>query len=135
MKKFGAVLIILATARVPLCLAADQGRSSREPLTAKEVRRAEKESRTADDHLRLAAYYESKASQKQADLTEQEELANNLRRTSMAMRTKIPNPYWNAQALVRLYREQLKTLTKLAADHRKTAESLQTGAGPGHGRP
>ena len=49
-------------------------------------------------------------------------------KTSMATRTKIPNPYWNAQALARLYREQLNTLTKLAAKHRKMAESLQAGA-------
>jgi hypothetical protein len=46
----------------------------------------------------------------------------------MVMRTRIPNPYWNAQALARLYREQLMKLTKLAAEHRKIAESLQSGA-------
>ena len=40
---------------------ADPPSSPGEPLTAKEVRRAEKEARTADDHLRLAAYYEYQA--------------------------------------------------------------------------
>ena len=107
---------------------ADPPSSPGEPLTAKEVRRAEKEARTADDHLRLAAYYEYQARLKQAELTEQEHLVDYWGKTSMATRTKIPNPYWNAQALARLYREQLNTLTKLAAKHRKMAESLQAGA-------
>jgi hypothetical protein len=95
------------------------GAASGEPLTAKEVRKAEKEARTADDHLRLAEFYEYAARAKQAELTEQEQLVNYWGQTSMATRTKIPNPYWNAQALARLYREQLKTLTKRAAEHRK----------------
>jgi hypothetical protein len=107
-----------------------RGASSGEPLSAKEVRKAEKEARTADDHLRLASYYEYAARAKQAELAEQEQLANYWGRTSMATRTKIPNPYWNAQALARLYREQLATLTKRAAEHRRIAESLQPRAVP-----
>jgi hypothetical protein len=73
--------------------------SSGEPLTAKEVRRAEKNARTAEDHIRLAEYYENEAQRKQAELREQEDLVSYWGRTSMATRTKIPNPYWNAQAL------------------------------------
>jgi hypothetical protein len=109
---------------------ASGGSPSGEPLSAKEVRKAEKEARTADDHLRLAEYYEYAARAKQAELAEQEQLANYWGRTSMATRTKIPNPYWNAQALARLYREQLKTLTKRAAEHRRIAESFQPRTGP-----
>jgi hypothetical protein len=120
-------LALLFAATVP---GADPASSSGEPLTAKEVRKAEKEARTADDHLRLASYYESEARLKQAELKEQEQLVDYWGRTSMATRTKIPNPYSNAQALARLYREQLKTLMKRAAEHRKKAESLQTGTGP-----
>ena len=115
-------MALVLVARVP---GADPGSPSGEPLTAKTVHRAEKEARTADDHLQLAAYYEFEARLKQAELTEQEKLVNYWGQTSMAMRTKIPNPYWNAQALARLYREQLMKLTKLAAKHRKIAESLR----------
>jgi hypothetical protein len=128
MRRISAVLVVLAVEFVTLRLTADQGQASGEPLTAKEVRKAEKGARTAEDHLRLAAYYESEARKKQAELAEQEELANNLGRTAMAMRTKIPNPYWNAQALARLYREQLKKLTRIATGHRDLARSLQAGA-------
>jgi hypothetical protein len=42
----------------------------------------------------------------------------------MAARTKIPNPYWNARAWARIYRENLQKATKLAADHQRMAESL-----------
>jgi hypothetical protein len=122
--------ITLALVMVAIAPGADPPSSSGEPLTAKEVRRAEKEARTADDHLRLASYYEYQARLKQAELTEQEQLVDYWGKTSMATRTKIPNPYWNAQALARLYREQLMKLTKLAAKHRKTAEALQAGAIP-----
>jgi hypothetical protein len=52
----------------------DPPSSSGEPLTAKQVRKAEKEARTADDHLRLASYYEPEGRLKQAELTEQEQL-------------------------------------------------------------
>jgi hypothetical protein len=43
----------------------------------------------------------------------------------MADRTKIPNPYWSAQALSRVYREKLQNATKLATGHQKLAESLE----------
>jgi hypothetical protein len=118
--KIALALLFVAGAR-----GADPASASGEPLSAKDVRRAEKEARTADDHLRLASYYEYAARSKQAELAEQEQLVNYWGQTSMATRTKIPNPYWNAQALARLYREQLKSLTKRAAEHRKMAESLQ----------
>ena len=43
----------------------------------------------------------------------------------MADRTKIPNPYWNARAWARIYREKLDRVTKLAARHERIAESLE----------
>ena len=46
----------------------------------------------------------------------------------MAIRTKIPNPYWSARALAGMYRADLKKAVKRAADHQKIAESLQAKA-------
>jgi hypothetical protein len=105
--------IALALVFVAGAPGADPPSPSGEPLTAKQARKAEKQARTADDHLRLASYDELEARLKQAELTEQEQLAAYWGKTSMVMRTKIPNPYWNAQALARLYREQLMKLKKL----------------------
>jgi hypothetical protein len=118
--------VALALVLAAVAQRADPPTSSGEPLSAKEVKRAEKKARTSDDHLRLAAWYEYAALQKQAELKEQEDLVNYWGRTSMATRTKTPNPYWNAQALARLYREQLNKLTKLAAEHRNKAAALQS---------
>ncbi|MGA2715438.1 MAG: hypothetical protein ABSG41_20250 [Bryobacteraceae bacterium] len=123
---FKIALAVLVVASVPLQLTADAGRSSSEALTTKEVRRAEREARTAADHLRLAAYYRSKARQAQANLTEEEEQMKYW--GWMADRTKIPNPYWSARALTGMYRADLKKALKLAADHQRIAESLEAKA-------
>jgi hypothetical protein len=111
---FPVILVIGAT----LC-------SAGEPLTSKEVRRAEATARTAADHLRLAAYYQTKARRAQANLTEEEDQMNHW--ASMAGRTKIPNPYWSARALAGMYREELKRAAKLAADHQRKADALAAG--------
>jgi hypothetical protein len=116
---FPVILVISAT----LCSAGD----AREPLTSKEVRRAEATARTAADHLRLAAYYQSKARRAQANLTEEEDQMKHW--ASMADRTKIPNPYWSARALAGMYREELKRAAKLAADHQRKADALEAGGG------
>jgi len=104
-------------------LAACECRAASEALTAKEVRKAEAQARTAADHLRLAEYYEFKARQAQANLAEEEEQMKHW--GWMADRTKIPNPYWSARALAGMYRSELKNMTKRAADHRRIAESLE----------
>jgi hypothetical protein len=91
-----------------------------EPLSAKEVRRAEAEARTPEAHLRLAAYYMAKARQAQADLAEAEE--DMQRWASMASRTKIPNPYWSARARAGMYRSDLQKWLKRVAAHQRLAE-------------
>jgi hypothetical protein len=116
-----ALAAVLVACGGPQCKAASEPPS--EVLTAKELRKAESQARTAADHLRLAAYYEFKARQAQANLNEEEEQMKHW--GGMADRTKIPNPYWSARALAGMYRAELKKMTKLAADHRKIAESLE----------
>lgn len=118
-------LAVLIVASVPLHLGAEVEGSSSATLSAKEVRRAEREARTANDHLRLALWYRANASEAQKMLTEQEYLVNYWgQQPGMASRTKIPNPYWSAQALTRLYRERLQNATNRAAWHQQMAESL-----------
>jgi hypothetical protein len=70
---FKIALGVIILASVPLDLRAESETSSGEPLRAEEIRKDEREARTAADHLRLAAYYQSKARQAQANLTEEEE--------------------------------------------------------------
>lgn len=109
---FKTALAVLVVASVPLHLGAEPQRSSSEPLSAKEVRKAEAQAR-----------------QTQTELAKQEGLVNYwAQQPGMATRTKIPNPYWNAQAWARIYREKLRNATKLAGAHQKMAESLEAGA-------
>lgn len=118
-------LAVLFVASVPLHLGAEIQGSPNAMLTAGEVGKAEREARTADDHLRVAAWYRANASETLDKLTEQEHLVNYwAQQPGMVSRTKIPDPYWSAQALARLYRERLQKATKLADRHQQMAESL-----------
>jgi hypothetical protein len=124
--QFKTALAVIFVASVPFHLVADTVRQSSEPLSAKEVRKAEAQAKTAADHLRLAAWYRSEASQTQLELTEEENLANYWgQKPEVVDRTKIPNPYWNARAWVRIYGEKLDRVTKLAANHERIGESLE----------
>ena len=129
--QFKIALAALVVASVPLHLGAAPQNSLEELLSAKEVKKAEKTARTAEDHLRLATWYQRQARQAQNKLTEEEQLIAYYwaQQPEMVTRTKEPNPYWNAQELARTYREELTKETKLAASHRKMAESLRANAG------
>ncbi len=120
--QFKTALAVIFVASVPIHVVADAERAS----SAKEVRKSEAQAKTAADHLRLGAWYQSEASQMQTKLTEEEKLVNYWgQKPGVADRTKIPNPYWNARAWVRIYREKLDRITKLAANHNRIAESLE----------
>jgi hypothetical protein len=125
--RFETALALLLVVGLPPLLAADAQRSSNEPLSAKEVRTAEAQARTAADHLRLVEWYQSQAFQTQIQLKEAEDQVKYWeRQPGMVVLTKIPNPYWNARAWVRIYREKLQKVTKRAAWHQMMADSLQS---------
>jgi len=91
-----------------------------ESPSPKEMRHAEAEARTPEEHRRLAAYYSARARQAQADLAEAED---DMRRwASMETRTKIPNPYWSARARAGMYRADLQKWRQRAAVHQRLAE-------------
>ena len=123
-------LAVLFLASVPQHLRATPQKPSGEPLTSKEVRKAEASAKTAADHIRLAVYYETQAKQTQSKLAEAEDLVNYWGQKSwMVERTKVPNPYSDAKSLATTYRMELDKETKLAADHRKMAETMTASGG------
>ena len=127
--QFRTALAVIFVASLPMHLSADALGTSGDPLGAKEVRKAEADVRTGADHLRLAAWYQSEIQRTQTRLTEEEDLVKYwAQQPGMVSRTKIPNPYWSAQALARLYGERLRNETKLAASHLKMATVLQASA-------
>jgi len=120
--QFKTALALLFVACLPLTLRATPQASSSEPLTASQVKQAEATAKTAADHVRLAVYYESKAHQAQTELVDAEDQMKHY--SWMEGRTKVPNAYTSSKSLVDQYRAQFEESTKLAADHRRMAESL-----------
>ena len=115
-----ALAIMVAT--LPLQLGAVPQKAS-EPLTSREVQKAEKEAKTAADHLRLAAYYRLEAQQDQTKLADAEDTMKHW--SWMATWTKLPNAYSSSKTEVDIYRAKFEKATKLAIDHEKMAQSLQ----------
>ena len=122
---FKTVLALAFVASLPV--RAIPGTSPASVLTAKEVSKAEAEAKTAEDHLRLAAFYQSKAQQAQSKLAEAEDMVKHY--SWMADRSKVPNPYTSARSLAERYRAEFEKSFKAATEHRKTAEALQASAG------
>jgi len=125
---FTTVLALALVAGVPAHLkGAPQGTGAPqgatvEPLTAKQLRTAEANAKTKADHLRLAAYYRSKAQQSQTKLADAEVQLKNW--SWMEGRTKVPNPYTSSKSLVDQCRAQVDKYTQLAANHERIAQSL-----------
>jgi hypothetical protein len=115
-------LAVIFVASVPLHLGAVPQTSS-QPVTAEEVLKAEKEAKTASDHLHLAAYYQSEAQQAQKKLVDAEDTMKHW--SFMENWTKVPNAYSSSRTQADMYRAKLEKATKLAADHQQMAQSLK----------
>jgi len=124
--QFKTALALLFVASLPLTLRAAPQTSSGEPLTASQVKQAEATAKTSADHVRLAVFYESKARQVQSKLADADDQVKHY--SWMAGRTKVPNAYTSSKSLADQYRAEFEQNTKLAADHRRMAESLGTRA-------
>jgi hypothetical protein len=125
---FKTFLALAFVVSLPLHLRATPQSTSGEPLTAKQVRKAEAEAKTAQDHLRLAAYYQAKAQQTQSKLADAEDQMKHW--SFMEGRTKVPNAYTSSRSLVERYRAEFEEASKLAANHQKMAESLRASTQP-----
>ena len=124
---FKTVLALAFVASLPLPVRAIPGTSPAPALSAKEVSKAEAKAKTAEDHLRLAAFYQSKAQQAHSKLAEAEDMMKHY--SWMADRSKEPNAYTSSRSLADRYRAEYEQSSKLAADHRRVAQSLQASAG------
>ncbi len=121
-----AVVAVAFLASLPIQMRANPQNASGAALTEKTVKAAESEAKTSADHTRLAVYYQSKAQSTREKLADAEDLMKHY--SFMEGRTKVPNAYTSARTLVDRYRAELEQDNKLAADHRKTAESLEASA-------
>ena len=122
MRAYFKTAVVIMVATLPLQLGAVPQKAV-EPLTARQVQKAEKEAKTSADHLRLAMYYQSEAQQAQTKLVDAEDTMKHW--SYMEHWTKVPNPYWSAKTQADAYRAKFENATKLAIDHEKMAQSLR----------
>jgi hypothetical protein len=100
--------------------------ASGEALTAKAVQQLEKTAVNAEDHQRLAAYYQLQAEQAQKKLAAAQELERQW--GPMERASKTPDPYPHAKRLVAEYTAEAQKYSRLAADHQWVAEKYEIAA-------
>jgi len=128
MKRYSKVTLGLLFASLPWQLQAmpnaqTSPNASGSPLTAKEVRQLEKTAVTAEDHERLAAYYQVQAEQAEKNLAAAEELERQW--GPMERASKTPDPYPHARRLVAEYSADVQKYAQMAADHQWVAEKYE----------
>jgi hypothetical protein len=117
-----AAALIVFTALTP----AFPAQSSSIQLSRRDLRRAEANARTSEDHLRLAQYYHAKAAENQRKLVEAEDLVEYWgEKPWMVYRNKIPNPYQSAKARADYFRREVEAAARLASAHERAAEELR----------
>jgi hypothetical protein len=99
---------------------------SGETLTAKAVQQLEKTAVNAEDHQRLAAYYQVQAEQAEKKLANAQELEKQW--GPMERASKTPDPYPHARRLVAEYSAEVQKYSRLSADHQWVAEKYEVAA-------
>lgn len=128
MKVYSTVTLALLFASLPWQLRAmpnaqTSPNASGAPLTAKQARQLEKTAVTAEDHERLAAYYQVQAEQAKKNLAAAEELEQKW--GPMERASKTPDPYPHARRLVAEYSADVQKYSQLAADQQWVAEKYE----------
>lgn len=101
---------------------AEQAPPAAEALTAVQAKHLEKSAKTAEDHQRLAAYYQTQLQQAQKNLADAQQLEKKWGPAERA--SKVPDPYPHARRMVRDYSAQVAKYTKLTVSHRKSAQAI-----------
>jgi hypothetical protein len=118
-----AAAVFLFAAIVQMHAQADQAHPVGETLTAQQAKQLERSAKTAADHERLAAYYQSQLQQAQKNLADAQKLEEQWGATERASKT--PDPYPHARRLVREYSDQVAKYSKLAANQSKIGEAME----------
>lgn len=131
MKVYSKVTLGLLLASLPWQLQAmpnaqTSPNASGAALTAKEARQLEKTAITAEDHERLAAYYQVQAEQAQKNLAAAEELERQW--GPMERASKTPDPYPHARRLVAEYSAEVQKYSQQAADQQWVVEKYAIAA-------
>jgi hypothetical protein len=117
-----ASALVLAAISVPLLMgAAPTGGGE---ITSKNVHQAEAKAKSAEDHLKIAVYYENQAKLMQAKCAEAEDLAGYWSRQA-AVNNHSPNPYWSAKNRADSLRAEVASASAHAAEQQQLAQSAR----------
>ncbi len=95
-------------------------------ITSKNVRQAEAKAKSAEDHRKIAEYYEDQTKLMQAKLADAEDLVSYWsRNTAFVNSSNAPNPYWSARNRADSLRGELASASARAAEQQKLAQSAR----------
>ncbi len=95
-------------------------------ITSKNVRQAEVKAKSAEDHKKIAQYYQHQTELMQAKLAEAEDLVKYWSTNTAAIQdSKAPNPYWSAKQRAEVLRAELESASAHAAEQQKLAQSAR----------
>lgn len=116
----------LVLAMMSIRLAAGATPDAAGSITDKNVRQAEAKAKSAEDHQKIAEYYQHQTELMQAKLAEAEDLVAYWSKTSQAIAdSKVPNPYWSAKQRADQLRVELQSASAHAAEQQKLAQSAR----------
>jgi hypothetical protein len=124
--KMRSVAVMVLAAITP-ALAGEPSQNGGE-ITDKNIRKIESQAKSAEDHLRIAQFYEAQAKLMQAKLAEAEDLVKYWGGNSTVVlnnNNKAPNPYWSAKNRAEYLRAEKEAAGKHAAEQQSLAESAR----------
>ena len=116
--------LVLAAMSIPGAFAATPDPAG--SITTKNVHQAEIKAKSAEDHEKIAEYYQHQTELMRAKLAEAEDLVNYWSNNARAVPdSKVPNPYWSAKQRADQLRVELQSASAHAAEQHKLARSAR----------
>jgi hypothetical protein len=114
--------LVIAALTMPAMVAATPQTSA--DITSKNIRQIEAKAKSAEDHKKIAEYYEDQTKLMQAKLADAEDLVNYWSRNA-AVASNVPNPYWSAKNRADSLRAEMASASAHAAEQQKLAQSAR----------
>jgi hypothetical protein len=118
-----ASVLVVAAIAVPMLMGAAPQVGGE--ITSKNVRQAEAKAKSAEDHLKIAVYYENQAKLMQAKCAEAEDLVGYWSHEPAVRNNHSPNPYWSAKSRADALRAAEESASAHAAEQQQLAQSAR----------
>jgi hypothetical protein len=119
-----SAVVVIAALTTPLVMGATPQASGE--INDRNVRQAEAKAKSAEDHLKIADYYQSQTKLMQVKLAEAEDLVTYWSSdTAMVHNRNVPSPYWSAKSHADRLRAEVESASAHAAEQQKLAQSAR----------